>query len=87
VIGTNKKDAQETVDSILEDLAAGTLTDPASPDPAEFERMLRERRPDLVTYQGWTAIDQHERAAGEPSGRPRVKLTSIEEMLEIAASS
>jgi len=39
-----------------------------------------------VTYDDWAAIDRHERALGERSGRPRVKLTRIAEMLEIAAS-
>jgi ferredoxin--NADP+ reductase len=85
VIGTNKKDAQETVDAVLEDLAAGALADPPAPDPQEIEDVLRKRKPDLVTYAGWDQIDRHERARGEPHGRPRVKLASIEEMLEIAA--
>jgi ferredoxin--NADP+ reductase len=91
VIGTNKKDAQETVDALLEDLAAagggsvGGHT-PAAPDPAAVEALLRASQPDLVTYAGWEAIDRHERALGEPAGRPRVKLTRIEEMLRIAAS-
>jgi ferredoxin--NADP+ reductase len=85
VIGTNKKDAQETVDALLEDLAAGVLHDPPVPDPAHLEAMLRKRKPELVTYAGWTEIDRHERGLGEPRGRPRVKLTSIEDMLEVAA--
>jgi ferredoxin--NADP+ reductase len=84
VIGTNKKDAQETVDAIFEDLAAGRLADPPLGDAAQLERLLRERQPDLVTYAGWTSIDRHERLLGEPLERPRVKLTSIEEMLEVA---
>jgi ferredoxin/flavodoxin---NADP+ reductase len=86
VIGTNKKDAQETVDAILADLRDGRLPDPPLRDPQELERLLRERQPDLVTYEGWTAIDRHERALGEPGGRPRVKLTTIEEMLHVAAA-
>jgi len=101
VIGTNKKDAQETVDAILADLSsAGVdggggvgdddgdahLLTPGSPDPAAIESLLRARQPDLVTYAGWTEIDRHERSLGEPIGRPRVKLTRIEEMLRIAAS-
>lgn len=95
VIGTNKKDAQETVDAILADLAAsagangaGTsaVLTPSSPDGESFERLLRERQPDLVTYEGWSEIDRHERALGEQSGRPRVKLTRIEQMLRVAAS-
>jgi ferredoxin/flavodoxin---NADP+ reductase len=86
VIGTNKKDAQETVDAIFADASAGgdKLNVPDSPDGAAIEQLLRERQPELVTYSGWEAIDRHERALGEPSGRPRVKLTRIEEMLRVA---
>ncbi|MCW3069122.1 MAG: FAD-dependent pyridine nucleotide-disulfide oxidoreductase [Solirubrobacterales bacterium] len=87
VIGTNKKDAQETVDAILADLDAGKgLLQPESPDAESVEALLRSCQPDLVTYAGWSEIDRHERARGEASGRPRVKLTQIEEMLRIAAS-
>jgi ferredoxin--NADP+ reductase len=91
VIGTNKKDAQETVDAMLADLLPGgevlaTTHAPQQPDAAAVENMLRERQPELVTYAGWTEIDKHERALGEPAGRPRVKLTRIEEMLRVAAS-
>ncbi|HTU79430.1 MAG TPA: FAD-dependent oxidoreductase [Solirubrobacteraceae bacterium] len=100
VIGTNKKDAQETVDALLADLAvssngdrpgadaqaAGAAHTPAEPDAATVEALLRARQPELVTYAGWEAIDRHERALGEPAGRPRVKLTRIEELLRVAAS-
>jgi ferredoxin/flavodoxin---NADP+ reductase len=86
VIGTNKKDAQETVDAILEDLAAGRLHEPPAPDPAELDATLRARQPALVNYDGWSEIDRHERQRGEPAGRPRVKLTRIDEMLHIAAA-
>jgi ferredoxin/flavodoxin---NADP+ reductase len=85
VIGTNKKDAQETVDAVLEDLAAGLLPEPSAPSPAELLRTLRARQPELVTYAGWSEIDRHERARGESAGRPRVKLTRIEELLRAAA--
>jgi ferredoxin--NADP+ reductase len=91
VIGTNKKDAQQTVDAMLADLAAGTngnaasVLKPSQPDPAAVEQLLRARQPELVTYSGWEAIDRHERALGEPAGRPRVKLTRIEELLRVAA--
>jgi ferredoxin--NADP+ reductase len=85
VIGTNKKDAQETVDALLEDLAAGALSEPPDPDPDAIEALLRERAPGLVTYEGWSEIDRHEQALGEPQGRPRVKLTRIDELLRVAA--
>ncbi len=86
VIGTNKKDAQETVDAILADIDAGTLNAPAAADADAVHDLLRQRRPDLVTYEGWSEIDRHERALGEAVGRPRVKLTDIEQMLRIAAA-
>jgi ferredoxin/flavodoxin---NADP+ reductase len=85
VIGTNKKDAQETVDALLEDLAADTHLQPIEPDPQAIEHLLGERVPALVTYEGWSEIDRHEQALGEPHGRPRVKLTRIEELLRVAA--
>jgi ferredoxin--NADP+ reductase len=87
VIGTNKKDAQETVDAIFADAASDGegLNVPPSSDGAAIERLLRERQPELVTYDGWTSIDRHERSLGESTGRPRVKLTRIEEMLRVAA--
>ena len=40
-----------------------------------------------MSYAGWQAIDEAERAAGEPHGRPRVKLSSFEELLEAARGS
>jgi ferredoxin--NADP+ reductase len=85
VIGTNKKDAQETVDALLADAAEGKLGAPSLPSSEAIERLLHERVPDLVTYEGWSEIDRHEQALGEPQGRPRVKLTKIEELLRVAA--
>jgi ferredoxin--NADP+ reductase len=39
--------------------------------------------PGLVTWGGWEAIDEHERARGAPTGRPRVKLVRVPEMLAV----
>ena len=84
VIGTNKRDAQETVNHVLEDVAERRLPEPEHPDPGAIEALIAERRPDFVTWEGWQAIDTAETAAGEPLGRPRVKFTRLEEMLEAA---
>ena len=35
-----------------------------------------------VEYTGWQAIDAAERAAGEPLGRPRVKVIRWDELLK-----
>ncbi len=84
IIGTNKRDAQETVNALLEDAAADRVLDPIDPDPDSVEALISERKPDHVTYAGWEAIDRAEREAGEASGRPRVKLTRTEDLLEAA---
>ena len=77
VIGTNKKDAAETCERLLEDAAAGLL----EAEGGELEELLRGRGLDFVEYAGWQAIDEHERGLGAPRGRPRVKLTSWDELL------
>jgi ferredoxin--NADP+ reductase len=88
VIGTNKKDAQETIDLLFEDLAAGRVPDPSpGADGTSIEELLAERSPDtVVSFAGWEAIDAAEKGKGEPLGRPRVKFCSIDEMLEASRS-
>jgi ferredoxin/flavodoxin---NADP+ reductase len=85
VIGTNKKDASETVARLLEDDEAGRLNEPAEPDAEAVEAWLRADVPGLVTWEGWEAIDRHETKLGEPHDRPRVKVVSVAEMQQIAA--
>jgi ferredoxin/flavodoxin---NADP+ reductase len=82
VIGTNKKDSQETVDHLLADVAEQKLLDPERPDPAAVEELLSERGVRFVSFEDWQAIDQAEVGRGEPHGRPRVKFVRVEEMLE-----
>jgi ferredoxin--NADP+ reductase len=83
VIGTNKKDAAETVELLLADARGGRL--PAKEtSAAAVDALLAERGLRVVSYAGWEAIDALERARGEPVGRPRVKLCSWEELLAAA---
>jgi len=83
VIGTNKKDATDTVARIVEDAEAGRLPDPgAAADAAAVGEWLRGSAPGVVEWHGWEAIDEHERGLGEPAGRPRVKLVRLAELFE-----
>ena len=84
VIGTNKPDAAETVQAMLEDRAAGRTLAPAEPTAAAAERFVRERQPLCVSYADWLRINAIEVARGQSLGRPRVKLTRVEEMLDVA---
>lgn len=81
VIGSNKRCAGETVACLLEDARAGRL---AGGKAGDVERMLRKRKPDIVSHQGWQRIDIAERKAGLIHGRPRIKQTGIHEMLASA---
>ncbi len=81
VIGTNKKDATETIDFLLEDAQAGRLRrGDAVATAAAVDELLAARGVEPVTYAGWEAIDRAERTAGEPHGRPRVKLATWDEL-------
>lgn len=81
IIGTNKPDSAETVDSLLEDLMNGAVQNPDSPMRASLERLLADRRIRFVTFEDWQRLDALEQARGEAVGRPRIKLTSVDEML------
>jgi ferredoxin--NADP+ reductase len=84
ILGTNKRDAEQTVRCLVEDLHAGALRQPAAGGREEIDALLRERKPDMVTVDGWRAIDQLER--GRSAERPRVKLASRDELLAAASS-
>ncbi len=81
VIGTNKPDAVETVNCMLEDVAAGQTLSPRHPDGASLERFVRERQPNYVSFEDWLKLDAVELTRGQQQGRPRVKFTSIDDML------
>ncbi|HEV7177492.1 MAG TPA: FAD-dependent oxidoreductase [Solirubrobacteraceae bacterium] len=83
VIGTNKKDSQDTVDKILEDAAAGRLNQPPEDD---IDALIADNCADVVTWDGWQAINAIETAVGEGSSpaRPRVKLTEWAALREAA---
>ena len=83
VIGTNKPDAVETVVHMLEDAQAGKILRPAHPQADAAAAFIAEKQPRFVTYDDWLKIDEVEVAKGREQNRPRVKFTSVEEMLAV----
>ncbi len=81
VIGTNKPDSVETVTKMLEDAAAGHTFEPNAPRAADADALIRGRAPRCVSFEDWQRLDALELAAGEKCGRPRLKFTSVDEML------
>ncbi|MEW5986849.1 MAG: FAD-dependent oxidoreductase [Chloroflexota bacterium] len=81
VIGTNKPDAAETVDCMVQDLAKGSHLNPPQPTAAAAEQFIRHCQPNYFSYADWLRLDELEIARGQAIGRPRLKFTSVEEML------
>jgi ferredoxin--NADP+ reductase len=86
ILGTNKRDAAETIDRLVDDLRAGQLPAPEHAERDRLDALLAERQPELVTADGWRAIQTHELRRGAAEERPRVKLASRDELLSVARS-
>jgi len=82
IIGTNKPDAYETVQKIFDDLATLPELDPDAASRDSVEKLLSDRKPNYVSYEDWLLIDQLEAEMGQAAGRPRIKYSRIEDMLD-----
>ncbi len=82
IIGTNKPDALETVNCMMEDLEKGRILEPSHPEVARAQEMVEQRKPSSVSYEDWLRLDEIEVARGKELGRPRLKFTRVEDMLE-----
>jgi ferredoxin--NADP+ reductase len=81
VIGTNKPCAVESAEQLLADREDGRLPAPAG-DQAALDALLAGRGVRVVTFADWQKLDQLEVDQGKAAGRPRLKFTRIDEMLE-----
>jgi ferredoxin/flavodoxin---NADP+ reductase len=81
VIGTNKPDSVETVESLLADLPA--LAPCPVPDSAGLISLLQSRGVRVVTFADWRRIDLAEIARGKERGKPREKYLRREDMLSV----
>lgn len=81
VVGTNRKDATDTVARLLEDARSGTLPTATHADRASVDALLSGKGVQVFTFADWQALDAHELAQGQAQGRPRHKVVHREEML------
>ncbi len=84
IIGTNKKDAVQTVASLLADASSGALPTPATPTAEAVDALLVERGVEVVTTAGWRSIDAAERALGATRGRDRTTIHERDALLAAA---
>jgi len=84
ILGTNKRDAEETIACLAEDLREGRLRETPRDARERIDALLAERAPGAVTADGWHAIDGLERERGRSAERPRVKLVTRDELVAAA---
>lgn len=82
IIGTNKKDAVATVESLLADAREGRLPTPSA--PGGLDERLQAAGVEVITTSGWDTIDAAERALGAERGRDRTTIHDREQLLQIA---
>ena len=79
IIGTNRADSVETVESIFEDLSKARVT--PKPGAAALRDALCARGERIVSYGEWQKIDVAERGRGQVRDKPREKYTLVSEMI------
>ncbi|MBB5832329.1 FAD-dependent oxidoreductase [Brachybacterium aquaticum] len=90
LIGATKSDAIETITCLLEDIESGTLASAPERDDDAILRVLDERGVQYTTWDGWMALDAHEKALGaaavDADGEPRarIKVVDREEMVRVS---
>ena len=87
IIGTNKPDAAETVESLIADARAGKVWEPTAATRPEAEARLWHNRPAHTTYADWQLLDEMEKRRGEAVGAPRRKFTRVSDMLDALAEA
>jgi ferredoxin--NADP+ reductase len=82
-IGNNKPDSASTVEAMVADLPTLKGIRDEHRYPSGIEVALRRRRIDFATYQDWRILDDYEVARAASQGRPRIKVTTVPEMMEV----
>ncbi|XP_068440073.1 NADPH:adrenodoxin oxidoreductase, mitochondrial isoform X1 [Clinocottus analis] len=87
VIATTMNNSFDTARSLVEDMESGTLdVSAAKPGSQSVGALLEKRGVKPVTFPEWEKIDGVETRRGEAVGKPREKLLTVEEMLQVARS-
>jgi ferredoxin/flavodoxin---NADP+ reductase len=83
IIGTNKKDAVQTIACLLDDAADTSAWTATQPETGAVDALLADRG--AVSVDGWRRIDAAERALGATRGRDRTTLHERATLLAAAS--
>ncbi|TNN48349.1 NADPH:adrenodoxin oxidoreductase, mitochondrial [Liparis tanakae] len=87
VIATTMNSSFDTARSLVEDVDSGTLdVSAAKPGSQSVGALLETRGVKPVTFSDWEKIDGVEVSRGKAVGKPREKMLTVEEMLQVARS-
>ena len=81
--GTNLWDAQQTVDTIMEDFPPSLMAT-LQQKHQSLQTYLQTKSAQVVNFNGYCRIDKHEVEQGLKVGKPREKVTNIQEMLQLS---
>ncbi|KAM3592737.1 uncharacterized protein V6R79_024123 [Siganus canaliculatus] len=85
VIATTMNNSFDTARSLVEDMDSGALDiSAARPGSQSIQDLLEKRGVKSVLFADWEKIDGVETSRGEVAGKPREKLLSVKEMLQVA---
>jgi len=87
VIGTNKKDAEETVELLLEDVPHIRRAGVEAKAEQKLEELLEGASCKYVSFDEWQKFNELEVERGKPQNRPRVKFINIDEMRAASSGS
>lgn len=82
VIGTNRKDALETVNQMLADIEQLPPLDNEDATKEAALAHIQAQQPAYVSFEDWLILDEIEKEKGQAAGRPRVKFSKVSDMLE-----
>jgi len=83
VVGTNKPDAIESVNRMLATLNASESEPLEKGEVPDILKLLQNKGAEVVSFSDWKLLEDYETKAGEAEGRPRKKVGTVEEMLEV----
>ncbi|MEH6825056.1 MAG: FAD-dependent oxidoreductase [Motiliproteus sp.] len=83
VIGTNKKDSLATLAHLFEDLDQYSMPAAERPLAEDTAQWLTGKGVRFVRFEEWQRIDAAELSLGDRQGKPREKITSVQQMMEM----
>ncbi|CAG13365.1 unnamed protein product, partial [Tetraodon nigroviridis] len=85
VIATTMNNSFDTAKSLTDDMASGAVDlSAAKAGSQSIAGLLEKRGVKPVTFSDWEKIDSVETSRGEATGKPREKLLTVQEMLQVA---